>query len=103
MNNVEMKILMEKDNEIAIEKIKENGLDEMEVLFFTDIAFSSAMVGFDTEGRLIYDYDLMVEHLINYYDFDIPKAIFYIETIIIEFLEKCQDSLKPIILCSFDK
>lgn len=55
------------------EELGENG-----TVVLRHFDFSTAIVGVSDDERLIYDYEKMIEHLINYENMDAEEAIDYI-------------------------
>ena len=47
----------------AEEKLLENGYDGIK--FFTNFSYDSALIGVSEDGRAVYDYNLMVEWLME--------------------------------------
>lgn len=49
------------------EQLEEMGynLEEMDIGYFVNPSYDSAFVGISTEGQAIYDYHLMVKHLVE--------------------------------------
>ena len=85
--------------------LEENGysideLEESETMLFRNPDFSGAIVGIDNDNRVIYDYNKMIEFLVETEDMDYDEAADYI----------CYDTLralnyipgnKPIVMFSF--
>ena len=47
------------------EYIRELGYDPEDIIYFTNPSYDSAFVGISTDGRAIYDFELMVKYLVN--------------------------------------
>lgn len=61
----------------AEEKLLEWGYEDVKIL--KDYGYDSALVGVSHDNRAIYDFDLMIEWLIENEDFDEESAIEWIE------------------------
>lgn len=61
------------DNGYNPEELGENG-----TVVLRCFDFSTAIVGISRDDRVIYDYEKMIEHLINYENMDAEEAIDYI-------------------------
>lgn len=66
------------------EILEDNGYDPEELgkngtVVFKHFDFSTAIVGISRDDRVIYDYEKMIEHLINYENMTAEEAIEYID------------------------
>lgn len=61
------------DNGYDPEELGENG-----TVVFKGFDFSTAIVGVSDDNRVIYDYEKMIEYLVNYESMDAEEAIDYI-------------------------
>lgn len=61
----------------AEQKILENGYEDVKVL--VNYSYDDALVGISDDNRAIYDYDLMVEWLINTEGFSEEEAMEWID------------------------
>ena len=64
----------------AEEKLLEFGYDPDEINLFKNEDYDSALVGVSEDGRAIYDFDLMIEDLVNKYGWSDIEAVEWIET-----------------------
>lgn len=55
----------------------DNGLEG--AVYFTNYDYASAIVGYSDDGRMIYDYDLMIESLMTEDDFTYEDAAEWID------------------------
>ncbi len=62
------------DNGYNPEELEENG-----TVVFKHFDFSTAIVGISRDDRVIYDYEKMIEHLINYENMTAEEVIEYID------------------------
>ena len=62
------------DNGCDPEELEENGS-----IVLRCFDFSTAIVGISRDDRVIYDYEKMIEHLINYENMTAEEAIEYID------------------------
>lgn len=61
----------------AAEKLEEWGYEDIELLAYPN--YDDALIGVTTEGRAVYDYELMVECLVQHDNFPREGAIEWIE------------------------
>lgn len=61
----------------AEELLLENGYDGVKI--FSDYSYDTALIGVSHNNQAIYDYDLMVEWLIDTQNFTIEEAIEWID------------------------
>lgn len=61
----------------AEEKLLENGYEE--TIFLTDDSYDDALIGVSSDGRAIYDFDLMVKWLVDRDGMTDDEAIEWIE------------------------
>ena len=61
------------DNGYSIED-----LEAEETILFRDPDFSSAIIGVDTNNRVVYDYEKMLEHLVKYEEMTYEEAADYV-------------------------
>ena len=63
----------------AEEKLLEFGYNPEEINLFKNEDYDSALIGVSEDGRAIYDFDLMVEDLMNKYGWSDIEAVEWIE------------------------
>lgn len=56
------------------EMLLENGYDNEDITYLVDFDFYDAIIGISSDDRVIYDYDLMVEWLIENQDLSLEEA-----------------------------
>ena len=61
----------------AAEKIEAAGLDD--VIIFENYSYDDALVGVTEDGRAVYDYDKMVDWLVQETGWDLEQATEWIE------------------------
>lgn len=61
----------------AGEKLVENGYED--VIIFSDDSYDDALIGVSSDGRAIYDFDLMVQWLMEQDNMDYTEAVEWIE------------------------
>lgn len=61
----------------VVEKLSELGYEDIELLTYPN--YDDALIGVTTEGRAVYDYDMMVECLIRHDGFTHEDAVEWIE------------------------
>lgn len=61
----------------AGEKLVENGYEDM--IIFSDDSYDDALIGVSSDGRAIYDFDLMVQWLMDQDNMDYTEAVEWIE------------------------
>ena len=66
-----------KDMRSAEEKIVDSGFEDVVIL--KDFDYSSALIGVSDDNRAIYDYDLMVEYLMEEENWSLEDAIEWID------------------------
>lgn len=64
----------------AEEILLENGYDPEEVVLFKNEDYETALIGVSDDYRAVYDFDLMIEYLINKYGWSDIESIEWIET-----------------------
>ena len=69
-----------------------------EAVVFNSPSYDNAIVGLSTEGRVIYDYDLMVKELTDNTALTEDEAIQYLEYNTIRTLPYIEEQVRPIIL-----
>jgi hypothetical protein len=88
----------------AADKLLEEGYED--VVFFTDYSYDDALIGVDTDNRAVYDFNKMVNWLIEKEDFDNEEeAIEWIEYNTIRslpYIYSRTDGRSPIIMYPFD-
>lgn len=82
------------------EEVKEYCIEQSveECMLFEDYDYCTAFVGLSNDYRAIYDYDRMVEYLVEKEDFTAEDAIEWIDYNTIRALDYISDPHKPIIL-----
>ena len=71
------------NNKTPEDILVEKGYDD--VIVFRNPDYDEAIIGVDTTGRVIYDFDLMVGHLMTHDNMDEMEAIEFIDYNIIGF------------------
>ena len=61
----------------AEERLLENGYEG--VKYLTDFSYDTALIGVSHDGRAVYDYDLMVEWLVEHEGFPEEEAVEWID------------------------
>ena len=61
----------------AEERLIENGYEG--VKYLTDFSYDTALIGVSHDGRAVYDYDLMVEWLMDHEDFSAEETVEWID------------------------
>ena len=61
----------------AEEKLLDAGYEE--IMIFSDYSYDSALIGVSEDGRAIYDYELMIEWLVQNEGFSHDDAVEWIE------------------------
>ena len=61
----------------AGEKLVENGYED--VIIFSGDSYDDALIGVSSDGRAIYDFDLMVQWLMEQDNMDYTEAVEWIE------------------------
>lgn len=61
----------------AEEKLVENGYED--VIIFSGDSYDDALIGVSSDGRAIYDFDLMVQWLMEKDNLDYTEAVEWIE------------------------
>ena len=61
----------------ARERLLDNGYEY--VMCFENESYDTALVGVSEDGRAIYDYELMVEYLMDKYDWSEEESIDWVE------------------------
>jgi len=78
--------------------LADEGYDD--ILIFENPDFANAFVGISTTGQAIYDYERMIECLVNEDDMSYEEAADFISYNTVRSCEYTKDS--PIIMCSFE-
>lgn len=68
---------MNKDMKSAEEKILENGFED--VVIFKNFSYDSALIGVSDDNRAIYDFDLMIDWLVEEHGWTEQESIEWIE------------------------
>ena len=63
----------------AEEKLLEWGYDPEEIVLFKNEDYDTALIGVSTDDRAVYDFDLMIEYLMNKYGWSDIESIEWIE------------------------
>lgn len=84
--------------ESAEEKLLNNGYEG--TVYLTDYSYDDALIGVSDDGRAIYDYDLMVEWLVNTEGFTYEEAVEWIDYNTIRALPYMGEN-RPIVLYRF--
>lgn len=82
------------------EYLHERGYDDTVV--FENPDYITAIVGLSEDGRLIYDFDKMVEHLVNTDGMDAEEAIEFVEFNTIQSLSSA-GAMAPIVMYPMDE
>ena len=61
----------------ARERLLDNGYEN--VAYFINESYDTALIGVSDDNRAIYDYDLMIEYLMDKYDWSEQESIDWIE------------------------
>ena len=77
------------------QKILDEGFED--ILIFSNNDYADAFIGISEDGRSVYDYDLMVEWLVNHDNMEHDEAIEWIEYNTIKALPYFKDKA-PIII-----
>lgn len=75
---------------------------DLKILLFDNPNYESAILGISDDNRVIYDYELMVEYLIEQDNMTVDDAIDFIEYNTIRALRYMDINIRPIILNSLD-
>lgn len=62
------------------ERLLEFGCDLDEIVVFRNEDYETALIGVSDDNRAVYDFDLMVEYLINKYGWSDIESVEWIET-----------------------
>ena len=62
------------------ERLLDNGYDPEEIVLFKDEDYDTALIGVSNDDRAVYDFDLMIEYLMNKYGWSDIESIEWIET-----------------------
>ena len=83
-------------HDVSIEQyLYELGYED--VICFKDYDYRTAIIGITTDNRLVYDYNMMIDYLMNEDDFTYDEAVEWIDYNTIGSLP-CGDSNYPIIM-----
>ena len=74
---------------------KEN---DIEIVIFDNPSYDTAIIGLSTNFEVVYDYDLMVEYLMNTEEFTVDDAIDFIEYNTMRALPYYISNHKPVIV-----
>lgn len=80
----------------AMEVLKETA--EEDVVIFKDYDYTEAFLGITNDDRAVYDYDLMVECLVQNEDMSYDDAIEWIDYNTLRALDYFSEDKKPIVL-----
>lgn len=83
---------------IEYEDALAEGYISEDALRFENPSFDNSIVAVDYDGRLIYDYDLMVEELMKQDDISGEEAIDFISYNTLRGLDYMTDKKKPIVI-----
>lgn len=83
---------------IEYEDALAEGYISEDALRFENPSFDNSIVAVDYDGRLIYDYDLMVEELMKQDDMSGEEAIDFISYNTLRSLDYMTDRKKPIVI-----
>ena len=83
---------------IEYEDALAEGYISEDALRFENPSFDNSIVAVDYDGRLIYDYDLMVEELMKQDDMSGEEAIDFISYNTLRSLDYITDKKKPIVI-----
>jgi hypothetical protein len=64
----------------AEEILLENGYDPKEIVVFKNEDYETALIGVSDDCRAVYDFNLMIEYLMNKYGWSDIESIEWIET-----------------------
>ena len=76
----------------------ENGIIREDALRFDNPSFDNSIIAVDYYGRLIYDYDLMIEELMKNDNISGEEAIDFINYNTLRSLDYQSDNMKPIVV-----
>lgn len=83
---------------MILSEVEEAGFEE--TTYFTGEDYADAIIGISTDGNLIYDYDKMIEHVVNEHGMTSDQAVEYIEGEVVYMLPYMGDG-HPIIMNHF--
>lgn len=83
---------------IEYEDALAEGYISEDALRFENPSFDNSIVAVDYDGRLIYDYDLMVEELMSRDDISGEEAVDFISYNTLRSLDYITDKKKPIVI-----
>lgn len=83
---------------IEYEDALAEGYISEDALRFENPSFDNSIIAVDYDGRLIYDYDLMVEELMKQDDMSGEEAIDFISYNTLRSLDYMTDKKKPIVI-----
>lgn len=83
----------------AEEILLDNGYED--VMIFTDFSYDTALIGVTSDDRAVYDYDLMVEWLVDNQGITYEEAADWVNYNTIRALDYTSDNNKPIVLFRF--
>ena len=83
---------------IDYDEALKNGIICENALHFNNPSFDNSIIAVDYYGRLIYDYDLMVEELINTDKMDNEDAVDFIDYNTLRSLDYQSSTMKPIVI-----
>jgi len=81
--------------------LENNGYDPDEIMVFRNFDYETAIVGVSEDGRAVYDFDLMVEYLIETQGWSFEESVEWIDFNTIRALDYISDDRKPIIINIF--
>ena len=76
---------------------------ELEAVLFEEPSFDDAIIGVTSDGRVIYDYDLMCESLANEYGIRLNEAMDFIDYNTIRSLPYIDADKRPVVLFHLDE
>lgn len=83
----------------AEEILLDNGYED--VMIFTDFSYDTALIGITSDNRAVYDYDLMVEWLVDNQGMTYEEANDWVSYNTIRSLDYTSHSDKPVVLYRF--
>ena len=83
---------------IDYDEALKNGIICENALHFNNPSFDNSIIAVDYYGRLVYDYDLMVEELMNTDKMDSEDAVDFIGYNTLRSLDYQSSTMKPIVI-----
>lgn len=87
----------EKEKTPRLDSILELGFEDSSI--FVNPCYDSAIIGYDDDGRIIYDYELMAEYIMEHDGMEYEEAVEFIDYNVIRTIPYMNDP-KPVILHS---